>query len=152
MTFLLIWSGDLKFQIAFDFRFTFSHSCLCFYNNAIQQLTLTLPPSPPPSPPGPSPGPVLPMHFFKAPSRWAANRGSMLKIVACCATKRRPPLQQWCVVQPPPPLCCAVSAAAAKRWRMVASGDGHGVAAQLKFEVCTCGDGDADDVQECWLQ
>ena len=37
--------GNPKFQIAFAFRFTLS--CQCFYNNAIQQLTLTLPPRPP---------------------------------------------------------------------------------------------------------
>jgi hypothetical protein len=27
-----------KFKIAFDFRFTFTQSCQCFYNNAIQNL------------------------------------------------------------------------------------------------------------------
>jgi hypothetical protein len=33
--------------------------------------------------PSPSPGPAMPMYFFKSLSRWAANWGSMLKIVAC---------------------------------------------------------------------
>ncbi len=32
---------------------------------------------------------------------------------------------------------------------VVANGDWHEVGAPLKFEVCPCGDGDADDVQEC---
>ncbi len=43
--------------------------------------------------------------------------------------------------------CKAVKQAVAVM-AVVASGNWHGVVAQLKFEVCTCGDGDVEDAQE----
>ena len=81
--------GGPKFEIAFSFRFTFTHFCQCFYNNVIQQLTLTIPPRP--SHPS-SPGPALPMLYLRLVG--LQNRGSA-------------------AVQPMPPLRCAVVVATA---------------------------------------
>ena len=63
----------------------------------------------PPIPPRPSPRPALPM-YFKSLTRWAANRGSMLKIVACmlrhyavaAAAALRGGSRHCCIVWQPP--------------------------------------------------
>ncbi len=67
-------------------------------------------------------------------------------------------------MRPPPVICCAAAAAdvlhcgrccckAVKNslvvMDVVASCYRHGGVAPLKFEVCTCGDRDVDDAQEC---
>ena len=89
----------------------------------------------------------------------------MLKIVACmlrhyaavAAAALRGGSRHCCIVRQPPVMRCTASAAAAlhggsSRCKALKHGgllQRHGIDEQLKFEVCTCGDGDVDDVQEC---
>ena len=119
--------GDPKFHIAFDFRFAFTHSCQCFYNNAIQQLTLTIPPRPPlPIPPRPLPWASRAHAFFlrlvgpqTGAACWKLQRSCApppLPRAAVAATAALHGRRQWCAVQPPQVMRCSV--AAAKRWSM----------------------------------
>ncbi len=127
----MIWSGRSEIPNCIRFQV---HVLLPVF---LQQWYSTTDPHPPgqaPHPPSPSPGPALPimMHhdFFKPPSRWAANWGSMLKIAACChyAAAATVALHGgashcctawWCVIQPLQLLHWAVTAAAAKCWSIV---------------------------------
>jgi hypothetical protein len=84
----------------------------------------------------------------------------MLKIVACmlrnyaaaAAAALRGGSRHCCIVLQPPVMRCTASAAAAlhggsSRCKALKHGAATGIDEQLKFEVCTCGDGDVDDVQ-----
>ena len=157
--------GDPKFHIALDFRFTFTHSCQCFYNNAIQQLNLTIPPRPPsPHPhPGHSPGPALPMHFLRLVG--PQNRAACWKLWRSCAAAAaaawRGGDRHGCTVLQPVMLCAASTGDALLGGSccckvvkhavavMVASGDGHGVVA-VRLHCWSLKFAHVDDVLEYW--
>ena len=73
----------------------------------------------------------------------------------CCTARRCPPLLHCAATASDAVYslrrCCAVRLQQllqnSEAWGAAATG--LGVAAQLKFEVCTCGDRDVDDVLEC---